>query len=190
VHVRARNLHQCEQSVLDRNRTADANTMTPQLAVRRPPLRLVSSDALASVLFCGHCGERFDDDENEPVARVCPSCSLGVLLHTREDLAPRPHDAFLIVDSSLSVQAMSERAETALGISESYAVNRHITELLIPGDSEASAAGSLAVAITHAAAGDDLGTRIAVRPSNTFGVRMLARIAACGPPRAALLVLS
>jgi hypothetical protein len=28
-----------------------------------------------------------------------------------------------------------------------------------------------------------------VRPWNTFGVRMRARIATCGPPRAALIVL-
>lgn len=124
------------------------------------------------------------------MVRVCPACELGVLLHTREDAAPNPDDAFLIVDSSLSVQAVSGRAETALGIAEYQAVNRHIMELLIPGDTEAAAAGSLAVAISRAASGDEIETRIAVRPSNTFGVRMLARIAACGPPRAALLVLS
>jgi hypothetical protein len=28
-----------------------------------------------------------------------------------------------------------------------------------------------------------------VRPANTFGVRVRARITACGPPRAALIVL-
>ena len=31
--------------------------------------------------------------------------------------------------------------------------------------------------------------RAFVRPWNTFGVRMRARIATCGPPRAALIVL-
>jgi hypothetical protein len=165
--------------------------MSPQLTAHRPALRLVKSDAHASTWFCGHCGERFGESDDEPMARVCPACELGVLLHTTEDVAPNPGDAFLIVDSSLSVQAVSGRAESALGVNEYQAVNRHITELLIPGDTEAAAAGSLAVAISRAAAGDDGdGARVAVRPSNTFGVRMLARIAACGPPRAALLVLS
>jgi hypothetical protein len=28
-----------------------------------------------------------------------------------------------------------------------------------------------------------------VRPANTFGIRLTARIATCGPPRAALVVL-
>jgi hypothetical protein len=76
-----------------------------------------------------------------------------------------------------------------LGVREKHAVNRHVTELLIPGDTDPAAAGSLAVAITHAADGREPQGRVAVRPSQTFGVRMLARIATCGPPLAALLVL-
>ena len=31
--------------------------------------------------------------------------------------------------------------------------------------------------------------QVFVRPLNTFGVRMRARIAACGPPRATLILL-
>jgi hypothetical protein len=123
------------------------------------------------------------------MSRVCPTCALGLLLQTDEDVAPRAGDAFVIVDSSLAVQAVSAQAERTLGISEQHAVNRHVTELLIPGDSEAPASVSLVAAISRAAAGDAGSNRVAVRPSNTFGVRMLARIAACGPPLAALLVL-
>ena len=44
--------------------------------------------------------------------------------------------------------------------------------------------------IAMAADGQDPETsRSFVRPWNTFGVRMRARIATCGPPRAALVVL-
>ncbi|HEY6524495.1 MAG TPA: hypothetical protein VIY10_12035, partial [Solirubrobacteraceae bacterium] len=47
-----------------------------------------------------------------------------------------------------------------------------------------------AAAIAQASAGDDPDTsRSFVRPWNTFGVRLRARIATCGPPRAALVVL-
>ena len=164
--------------------------MSAQLASRRLSLRLFESDAHDSVWFCGHCGERHSNASSMPMPRVCPECGLGLLLQTRADAAPRPDDAFMVVDASLNVQAVSARAEEALQVRECHVVNRHVTELLIPGDAEQSLGGCLAAAITGAAAGAAEGSRrFAVRPSQTFGVRMLARIAACGPPQAALLVL-
>jgi hypothetical protein len=102
---------------------------------------------------------------------------------------PAPDASYLIVDSSLNVQAVSEHAERTLNVLEERAVNRHVTELLIPGDAEPFAASGLAAAITAASAGDEREERVAVRPSNTFGIRMFARIVGCGPPRAALIVL-
>ena len=163
--------------------------MAAQHASRRPVLRLVETFARDSIWFCGRCGERFIEHSSTPMGRVCPTCALGLLLQTYEDAAPMRGDAFVIVDSSLAVQAVSEQAEAALGISEQHAVNRHVSELLIPGESEPHEQLSLVAAITRAAGGDPSRNRVAVRPSNTFGVRMLARIAACGPPLAALLVL-
>lgn len=167
---------------------SDRGCVSAQLAGSRPRLRLVEPNAHGSVWFCGHCGERFNASTPNPVPRVCPTCELGLLLQTDTGAAPEPDDAFLIVDSSLSVQAVSARAESQLGICEQQAINRHVMELLIPGDAEASV-GSLAVAITRAAGGDAAEGRFGVRPSHTFGVRMLVRISACGPPLAALLVL-
>lgn len=123
-------------------------------------------------------------------ARVCDSCSLGVLLRARDDAAPNSGAAFLIADSSLTVQAVSERAEAVLGLREVDAINRHITELLIAADAEAPAPRGLAEAITGAAAGDEEPISLVVRPSGAFGIRMQARITACGPPAAALLVFS
>jgi hypothetical protein len=67
-------------------------------------------------------------------------------------------------------------------------VNAHITHLLVPADAEGKEGANLAAAITWAARGDSAVTRTVVRPANTFGVRLNARIAGCGPPRAALLV--
>ncbi len=158
--------------------------MGTKLASRRPALRLL--DSARSTLFCGHCGERHEQAES----RVCPSCELGLLLHADADLAPGPGDAFLIVDGSLCVQAVSASAEHELGVRESQAINRHFTELLIQGEAEPPAAASLAVAIAHAASGgEDEHQPVTVRPSHTFGVRLRARIAACGPPQAAVVVL-
>jgi hypothetical protein len=181
-------LHEINWPLVRLPAMSDTDWVSAQPAVARPRLRLVEPNAHDSTWFCGHCGERFDASSPNPIPRVCPTCELGLLLQTDAGAAPGPDDAFLIVDSSLSVQAVSARAETQLGVSEQHAINRHVMELLIAGDTEASAS-SLAVAITRAAGGDASEGRFGVRPSHTFGVRMLARITACGPPRAALLVL-
>jgi hypothetical protein len=111
-----------------------------------------------------------------------------LLLESGADVAPDPGGAFLVLDSSLSVCAVSAAAETLLATEETDAVNRHVTELVVPADAEAKGASNLAVAVTWAARGDCPPARVVVRPANTFGVRLTARIASCGPPRAALLV--
>jgi hypothetical protein len=139
-----------------------------------------------SVSFCSHCAARPEVDE--PGSRVCFSCGLGLLLQAPAQVAPKPGDPFLVLDASLSVCAVSDEAERLLAISETQAVNRHITELLVPADAEARAQSNLAVAVTWAARGDEQTRHVVVRPANTFGVRLTARIASCGPPTAALVV--
>jgi PAS domain-containing protein len=111
------------------------------------------------------------------------------MLETRRDAVPTRGDAFLVIDSSLLVQAMSERAESLLGVTEDSAVNRAVVELLVPADAEAGRATGFAAKLSEAAAGADEPAGAIVRPWNTFGVRLRAKIASCGPPRAALVVL-
>ena len=139
-----------------------------------------------SVLFCSHCGER--PAVSVPASRVCGSCALGLLLHSRSEVAPAPGDPFLVLDANFAVCAVSGAAELLLATRETEAVNRHITELLVPADAESQSASNLAVAVTWAARGDGQTRRVVVRPANTFGVRLTARIVSCGPPRAALIV--
>lgn len=135
--------------------------------------------------FCSHCGARPREDST---SRVCGSCEMGLVLTADTDVAPQPGGAFIVIDGTLSVCAVSAAAETLLATSETDAVNRHVTELLVPADAEAAGPQNLAVAVTWAARGDDGANAVTVRPANTFGVRLRARIASCGPPRAALLV--
>jgi len=130
-----------------------------------------------------------DGEPPSPAARVCRSCGLGLLLETREDAAPQRRDAFLIVDSSLCLHGMSEHAEQLLGVREDVAVNRPLSELIVSADAEAGGRGGIAAAIASAIASGEQPRHVFVRPSNTFGVRVRARIVACGPPRAALIVL-
>jgi hypothetical protein len=121
---------------------------------------------------------------------VCPCCGLGLLLEAREDAIPSARDAFLVIDSALLVQAMSREAQSLLGMTEEIAVNRPVAELLVPADAQTQGSGDFAAAVIQAAEGDYAeSTYKFVRPWNTFGVRMRARICTCGPPRAALIVL-
>lgn len=158
----------------------------------RAELRLVrdvAREPAETVAFCGHCGTR---PEWTAIAmapsRVCQSCGLGLLLEADSDAAPTEGDAFMVLDSALSICAVSSAAERLLATREIDAVHRHLTELLLPADSEAQARDNLAVAVTWAARGDNSGHTVTVRPANTFGIRVRARIASCGPPRAALVV--
>lgn len=93
----------------------------------RPALRLVRSadaDPIEFTWFCGHCAAPSRGEQPpSPMARVCRSCGLGVMLEARTDTVPSPRDAFLVIDSSLLVQAMSRRAEALLGVTEDGAVN-------------------------------------------------------------------
>jgi hypothetical protein len=164
----------------------------PQYRHRRGPLALVVAPAPAPapepgprVSFCGHCGAR---PSHQPRSRVCESCNFGILLEAREDLAPAEGQAFIVLDASLSVCAVSDGAEQLLAVQETDAVNRHVTELIVPADAEAQSTHNMAIAIMWAARGDEGPARVAVRPTNTFGVRLSATIATCGPPNAALLV--
>jgi hypothetical protein len=155
----------------------------------RPALALVPAPEPApSVTFCGHCGARPEADPRGPASRVCGECELGLLLECAADCAPQADGAFLVLDSTLSVCAVSAAAERLLVTRETEAVNRHVTELIVPADAEAQGPANLAAAVTWAARGDETMRRVVVRPANTFGVRLSARIGTCGPPRAALLV--
>ena len=137
--------------------------------------------------FCGHCGV---EPESDVYGRVCESCGLGVLLTANADAAPGPDDAFMIVDGSLCVCAVSRMAESLLGSDETVAVNRHLSEFLVPADAEAAGADNLMDLVINAAS-DSSETRVAVvRPPDEFGIRLRVQVGACGPPRAALLVLS
>ena len=145
-------------------------------------------------LFCGHCGKPPDREANakkaDPESRVCSSCGMGLLLEAPADVAPTPNDPFLVVDGSLTICALSRAAEELLGTTETEAVNRHIGEFLVPGDSETPKGTNLGALLAWAARGDTPGKSVVVRPTNTFGVRYWARVGPCGPPRAALLVLA
>lgn len=167
--------------------------MTRTASTGRPTLRLVApleSEAPAPVVsFCSHCGTRPAPGSLSPRSRVCGSCGLGLILESRADVAPDAGGAFLVLDRSLAVCAVSRAAEQLLDTSEPDAVNRHVTDLLVPAGAEEAAGGNLSASVAWAARGGGAIRTAVVRPANTFGIRLTARIASCGPSPAALLVL-
>lgn len=153
------------------------------------PQTITDPDRAPRIHFCSHCGARpHSADTDARTSRVCDSCGFGLLLEASEATAPTKGGAFLVLDDSMSVCAVSAEAENLLATCETEAVNRHVTEILVPADAEAQGAQNLAVAVTWAARGDETVRNVTVRPTNVFGVRLSARIANCGPPQAALLV--
>jgi hypothetical protein len=154
-----------------------------------PHLRLVPAVAppKPQKTFCGHCGE---EPETDVHGRVCESCGLGVLLTANADAAPGPDSPFMIVDGSLCVCAVSRVAEQLLGCDETEAVNRHLSEFLVPADAEAAGAENLMDLVINAASDTSDAHVAVVRPPDEFGIRFRVQVGACGPPRAALLVLS
>src|SRR5918998_1727752 len=84
--------------------------------------------------FCGHCG--LAPGGLQP-SRVCGHCGLGLVLRAPSDIAPRDGEPFLVIDSTLSVCAVSAGAEELLGMDETQAVNQHIADFLVPADANA-----------------------------------------------------
>lgn len=115
---------------------------------------------------------------------------MGIFLSASADAAPNPSDPFMVVDGALTVCAMSRQAEALFAVAESEVINRHIGELLVAADMDPPVGGGLAAKIAAAVRGVDVGTTLWARPLNTFGVRFSVRVASCGPPSAALLVLA
>ncbi len=109
------------------------------------------------VHFCSHCGAQPDPERvEESNSRVCGSCGFGLLLEASNTTAPAegcgiPRAGQL----NVRVRGFCARPSDLLATRETEAVNRHVTEILVPADAEAQGPANLAVAVTWAARGDD-----------------------------------
>lgn len=127
--------------------------------------------------FCTHCGVVTDDAPQ----RVCESCGMGVVLSCARDAAPRPGAAFLIVTTDLRVTGASAAAERLFG--DTFDLVGSPLLDVVRGDP------GLARQVARAAMGSRRSATVWVR-TEEHGRPFRARIAACGDPPAALLVLS
>ena len=125
--------------------------------------------------FCTHCGAI----DHEAPQRVCRGCGLGVVLSCAPGLLTRPGMAFLIVKSDLRISAASEAVRPLLGAPDELTGASLLD--VVSGDP------GLPRWIGRAAMGSSRVVSVALRLETR---RINGRIAACGDPPAALLVLS
>ena len=135
------------------------------------------------VRFCSRCGSLASPDEEEqPAARVCTGCGMGVYLACSAEARGTLGTFFLVVARDMRITAVSEGAETIFG-DEDALVGTDATKLLeSPLGSE-----RLGRTIRRAACGVRDGKAV---PISAPGLGPLeARISPCGPPRAALVAI-
>lgn len=163
--------------------------MTPiaQTAAVRPALQ----PRLERTRFCTRCAATAEDPDAQSVPfgfdRVCTKCGMGVMLTAPRKALPGPGAAFVIITREGKISAVSEAAESLIG-EEPGLLGMPVGSALASADGDDHLGRQVARA---AGAGREI-ARANVTPVLQAGgrpARLTARIANCGPPRAALLVL-
>ena len=119
--------------------------------------------------------------------RVCGKCGMGVMLSAPRKALPGPGAAFVVVTREGRISAVSEAAEPLIG-EEAGLVGMPIGSAVASADGDDHLARQVARA---AGVGREVARANLTPVLQPAGrpTRLTARIANCGPPRAALLVL-
>ena len=163
--------------------------MTMALA-DRPFLGSVRSALTDRIRFCSRCGIVREERElgfNPPdLERVCSDCGMGVMLSAGRDALPDSRMSFLIATEDLRISAVSEGAERIFGPETELLGKMLFTAMTSPLGLE-----ELALRIARAAGGgrDVVLLPIELERGRPGYTRLEARIAACGPPRGALVTI-
>ncbi len=141
--------------------------------------------------FCTRCAATAAEPEAQGVPfgfdRVCGRCGMGVILTAPRKALPGPGGAFVVVTREGRISAVSEAAESLIG-EEPGLIGMPIGSALTSEEGDDRLARQVARA---AGAGREVAeaTVTPVLQAGENPTRLSARIASCGPPRAALLVL-
>jgi hypothetical protein len=138
--------------------------------------------------FCSRCGYPPMGRWRSLTHRVCMRCQMGMVLRAPPGLQPRFYEPFVIVDQQLRLQAVSHRAEVMLQIDEPAVVDVPLATFLEcrnPRDEL-----DLADLVRRAVEGSRLATRVELRTIDDPAIEVVARVAGCGPPAAAVLILT
>jgi hypothetical protein len=151
---------------------------TPTTGERPKPIR-----------FCSRCGRPADEPAGRPELRrrICERCGMGMMLSCARDVLPGDAAAFVICTYDLTVTAVSLAGEQFFG-KEDKVVGTHLLDLVTSplGDDQLMRHAGLAA--QRACEPLVMPLRLASSKSRKVGT-MAARIATCGPPRAALVTV-
>jgi hypothetical protein len=138
--------------------------------------------------FCSYCGYPPAGRWRIRAHPVCMRCQLGSVLRTIPGSEPHFDEPFVIVDEQLTVQSISRQAELVLLAREPHSFGAPLDAFLVSdcAEDEDQLAEQIALAVAGTSAPDALELRTAGEPE----VRFRARVSSCGPPAAALLVLT
>lgn len=112
---------------------------------------------------------------------------MGTVLRAPHGLQPRFYEPFVIVESRLRLQAVSYHAEVMLAVDEPAAVDVTLEEFLMCRNDQDQL--DLSGLVRRAVGGSRLATRVTMRTVGDPAIEVVARVAVCGPPPAALLIL-
>jgi hypothetical protein len=141
------------------------------------------------IRFCSRCGHPAEDPPGRPELRkrVCGRCGMGMILTCPRDALPGESAAFLILDWELRVSAVSEAGERYFGKEKSL-IGSSLLDLVTSPLGDDQLARKASVAAQRPCDPTVIPLRLRAPSPDSVGT-MAARIATCGPPRAALLTV-
>ncbi len=141
------------------------------------------------IRFCSRCGHPAEDPPGRPELRkrVCARCGMGMILTCPRDALPGESAAFLILDYELRVSAVSEAGERYFGKEKSL-IGSSLLDLVTSPLGDDQLVRKASVAAQRPCDPVVMPLRLLSPTTDSVGM-MAARIATCGPPRAALLTV-
>jgi hypothetical protein len=142
------------------------------------------------IRFCSRCGHPADEPPKRPQPRnrVCDRCGMGMMLSCARDALPGDAAAFLIATFDLTISAVSEAGEKIFGPEQSL-IGQQALDLLSSPMGDDHLARHLWQAAQRACDPVVMPVRLQSGEQAHRVGTLAARIATCGPPRAALVTV-
>jgi hypothetical protein len=140
------------------------------------------------IRFCSRCGHPSEEPPKRPYlrGRVCDRCGMGMMLSCAREALPGEAAAFMIVGYDLCVTAVSEAGEKLFGREEDL-VGRPLLELVSSPVGDGHLARHAGLAAQRQCNPVVMPLRLLNAERSSRNGTLAARIATCGPPRAALI---
>jgi hypothetical protein len=147
------------------------------------------TDRSDTIRFCSRCGGPDEMLAGRPDLRrrVCERCGMGVMLSSTGDALPGPGAAFMVVTAELAVSAVSRSGDKLFG-EEGELTGSHLLSIVTCPLGDDQLEGHVRRATERRRDTLSLPVRLLSGDAPKVGT-LSARIATCGPPRAALVAV-